>query len=496
MAQSKCMVFVLISISIFKSVRCGGCSVRPPIKDDSTQIGLIFVPGATIPGEAYIPLMEAVQTHYPGSLWIAATTDWTNEMPNPLEIGGQLSGCVDMAAEMGLDTSNVFFAGHSLGGIVLETYVSGHADQTLGIALLGTWLPNLLEKTGASSQNNDYPVPVLTAIGELDGGGISYLRREVEETAMLPGSVTSFTKTILVPQVNHAQVASGEVDQGVIDNDIDAELSEEEAHDNYGIRLADWLSINALHLGFLTSEQAEQSLLNFVQYEDDTTTFLEPFITAYLNEQVGYSSEYVQGIQTLIIGEDYMENIVIRDSILTNELTFQGYKPYADTWENGTVIVQTYSHMLYDLDPLDFNNHLSARTVKAKMKLADYIYENVLGLEGKDEVITCGELNRLTLDYALTLASTTAVDRMVTKGRNLSFGPDNDYIWGIGLWELSGGLKWNIIDDQNVELVGSRLWSKPGFPLYPGEHYCDLLSPYRALEWIYIESIRHTMQFS
>ena len=217
-------------------------------------------------------------------------------------------------------------------------------------------------------------------------------------------------------------------------------------------------------------------------------------------------------IKTLIIGEDYMENIVIRDSILTNELTFQGYKPYADTWENGTVIVQTYSHMLYDLDPLDFNNHLSARctqglmlnliiicnfrTVKAKMKLADYIYENVLGLEGKDEVITCGELNRLTLDYALTLASTTAVDRMVTRGRNLSFGPDNDYIWGIGLWELSGGLKWNIIDDQNVELVGSRLWSKPGFPLYPGEHYCDLLSPYRALEWIYIESIRHTMQFS
>ena len=49
--------------------------------------------------------------------------------------------------------------------------------------------------------NNEYPVPVLTAIGELDGGGISYLRREVEETAALAGSVTSFTKTILVPQV-------------------------------------------------------------------------------------------------------------------------------------------------------------------------------------------------------------------------------------------------------------------------------------------------------
>ena len=80
-------------------------------------------------------------------------------------------------------------------------------------------------------------------------------------------------------------------------------------------------------------------------------------------------------IKTLIIGEDYMENIVIRDSILTNELTFQGYKPYADTWENGTVIVQTYSHMLYDLDPLDFNNHLSARCTQGgiNVKLDHYL---------------------------------------------------------------------------------------------------------------------------
>ena len=35
-----------------------------------------------------------------------------------------------MAADQGLDTNMVFMAGHSLGGIVLESYISGHSELT------------------------------------------------------------------------------------------------------------------------------------------------------------------------------------------------------------------------------------------------------------------------------------------------------------------------------------------------------------------------------
>ena len=131
-----------------------------------------------------------------------------------------------------------------------------------------------------------------TFIGELDGGGISYLRRfslklvllivvlvllflilvlfiliiiillhspdhhctgcrEVEETGLLSESDRMLSKTILVPGANHAQVfqiswsisieeadvrmintkvSSGSIPEDVIDNDIDPELTEEEAH--------------------------------------------------------------------------------------------------------------------------------------------------------------------------------------------------------------------------------------------------------------------------
>ena len=210
------ITFTILS-SLYQYINAGGCEVLGPISgDESPQIGLIFVPGAKIPGSAYLPLLRAVQEHYPGALWVGATSEWLNDMPNPIEIGGQIKTCLAKAQDLGYATETVFFGGHSLGGIVLESHISGHADIANGIALIGTWLPDLLgEKSRCSniqfgiqafsfsirSGSNEYPVPVLTAIGELDGGGLSYLRREAEETAQLPGSVTAFSKTILVPQV-------------------------------------------------------------------------------------------------------------------------------------------------------------------------------------------------------------------------------------------------------------------------------------------------------
>ena len=118
--------------------------------------------------------------------------------------------------------------------------------------------------------------------------------------------------------MNHAQVASGEVDQGVVDNDIDAEITEEEAHNNYGIRVADWLALSALHLELLDGSQAQQSLLNFVQYEKETEEFLEPFITVANLERVDFVTQYVSDIQVLY---NRCSNIFITLNFNLNNLT-------------------------------------------------------------------------------------------------------------------------------------------------------------------------------
>ena len=54
------------------------------------------------------------------------------------------------------------------------------------------------------------------------------------------------------------------------------------------------------------------------------------------------------------------ENVVVTSTVLTNMPTFQGYTP--NVKENDTVVtINTFLYFNYDLDVLDFNNHLSAR---------------------------------------------------------------------------------------------------------------------------------------
>ena len=63
--------------------------------------------------------------------------------------------------------------------------------------------------------------------------------------------------------------------------------------------------------------------------------------------------------------------------------------------------------------------------------------------------------------------------------------------WGPG-WEYSSGLHYDPVNATHTRLSSTSLVSEPDFfiPSAAGMHYCDLLSPYRALEWIYITGVQ------
>ena len=111
---------------------------------------------------------------------------------------------------------------------MLESWVRDNADMSVGIMLFGSYLPNGFFGNG---DTNVFPVPVLTAVGSLDAGSLSYVPREYRES--LNPDLNDQFPVLVIEKVNHAQVASGEIPDIVIEADVPAEVDNDEAYKRY-----------------------------------------------------------------------------------------------------------------------------------------------------------------------------------------------------------------------------------------------------------------------
>ena len=85
---------------------------------------------------------------------------------------------------------------------MLELFIRDNPDLAAGVVLLGSYLPDLL-----GDQSNEFPVPVLTAVGGLDGLTLSYVYREWLESSVAEAGQPGRYPVIVVEGVNHGQVA-------------------------------------------------------------------------------------------------------------------------------------------------------------------------------------------------------------------------------------------------------------------------------------------------
>lgn len=143
-------------------------------------------------------------------------------------------------------------------------------------------------------------------------------------------------------------------------------------------------------------------------------------------------------------------------------------------------------------------NQLSADEVMTKIKSHQYIAQQAgltdASFEELDEQNNeCALINQSVLDWATNLASDDALNAYQTYGTPLLMGEDKESING-GSWIIDG-LKWKsdttantmtlisktVVTDQS-ELIG----------IFKNMHYCKLLSTFRAMEWIYVDSLYAT----
>jgi len=464
--------------------------VTPPEGAVGAEMGLILIPGAQIPGERYSPLAQQIQAQLAdkAKVWVGVTKSFLGNFPNPLEISGAINDCLSQAAAGGLG-GPVYMAGHSLGGIMLETYIKDHGDLTNGIILLGSYLPDLF-----GDESNQFPVPVLTAVGELDGLTISYVYREYKESKVAEEAqgVSGRYPVVVLDDVNHGQVASGEIPSFVTDFDIPSPLDFEEAHIRYAQAVSAF--IVSQEDTIFTADQVQEANNVLADLAVFTEDFLVPFAETSMMESDGDldnpSSPWMIEGQKILLGatEEELAELSVTDIVVPFS-DLGDFKPSVESSGDCGALVTTCCFPQYEWNPADANTLYSAKVIKAKFKLEDNVRESLCLPEAPRR--QCRDLNQEAFNLALSLASEEARERFESLGTKLVFIDDSVSPWGPG-WEFQFNLHYENINATHTSVFSTSLISEPDFIIASaaGMHYCDLLSPFRALEWIYITSLQ------
>lgn len=104
----------------------------------------------------------------------------------------------------------------------------------------------------------------------------------------------------------------------------------------------------------------------------------------------------------------------------------------------------------------------------------------------------CESINQKAIDWAMSKADTTAKEMYLKHGKKLVVGKDLDsahtgptWVWDYMGYDDNKSHTETVVTAPNMETpLGYMIKS------LEGSHYCKLLSVFRALEWIHIDSIK------
>jgi hypothetical protein len=164
-----------------------------------------------------------------------------------------------------------------------------------------------------------------------------------------------------------------------------------------------------------------------------------------------------------------------------------------------TLNVTTVTQPIYSsLDGLDTGySYTSASELRVKLKSREAMW-TAAGRKDVNFTQTdvlpslCAEINKKAVQWALDNAGATAKARFAKNGEPLQMG-DDIFKGNVGPLWIYNSLKYNEAKDKSSVTVDAPCSHTPinySIKSAAGYHYCKLLSPGRAMEWLYIDSLR------
>lgn len=218
-AASLLAAAVLAKTTILAPLSCSGCQ----------EIALVWVSGAHYDATSYVDIAKAFQqqasTHNLKA-WVGIPSI-SFDVPMPYFVDGSINASVADLKSAGFTGNEWFLAAHSLGGFLVQDYISnGTKDAAIFKAqvLMGSVLnrDKIEIQSDGTSKLNAYNYPTLTIGGTKDG--ITRISRVAEsywhQIKNINSAQAHLYPVVMLDGVSHAQFADKTIPSAVQDADL------------------------------------------------------------------------------------------------------------------------------------------------------------------------------------------------------------------------------------------------------------------------------------
>lgn len=449
------------------------------------------------------------------------------------------------------NVTRIFLAGHSMtsGGQMIQKYAHDNPAQANGVILLSSFLQRVYRPDVAAclpkasiqpkvdfshllgylqdgahdcygSNTVSFPLPVLTVGGELDGVvRITRIAEAYYTQAVLTNAQQKFP-VVVIPGMNHAQFYNGTA----LPTDLEADVSTDVALSSVA------KVVRAFIIQITTGVPFPADILNA------SKTYFQPIVSAFVEKEGSWfftggddehgSSPWAAQAQEwmaeplpdawtwtvsnqfrLVSDEEKIPpyyrpkhrpegNVTGSRAISSStvsqlrfiELTVTETKAGLDGW---AIIKEEKLNILTAL-PDDGSVYVSAIEIATKLFSRQKAY-NITGYPSPaslDDGDRCKPINQKAYDWALQAVSPEARQRFLSKGFPLEMVADEKPNPPAGPWWIWTYLGYNKAATSLQIKSYYAFYSLDADPYGAGNHYCKLLSPARALEYILVDGLR------
>lgn len=399
-----------------------------------------------------------------------------------------------------------------------QDYATKHADTIKGQFLMGSvLLRDTHEFNEDGSSHFNYNVPTLTVGGTKDG--LLRVTRLTEayyqQVENIESAQAGMFPVFAVEGTTHMSYMTGEPPKHVKDKDLKPDVDGDTAKQIFAAEFVKFID-NVLTQNWSNyDEQSTADVLDGLlqgfkmesSYQMKPPCYGHETINPVDDPTCGHGNEWTVEVTQKVMG-GYLNNdniTVVNDdnfhrvqSIAPVHLPYISDSCSQDTTAPCTLNTVTISENYYEkVDALDTGSYpTSAYEIKTKISSRQAV-EVAAGIADADFHTTdeegnrCADINQHAIDWALTKASPAALDNYNTYGIKMVVGDDKGPYNEGPLW-IWTYMSYNVDDAKTTMTVQSPMMRTPlDYPISSaaGFHYCKVLSPFRVLEHMYIDSL-------